>query len=59
MGIAAGDTVIVSSNGTSVQLRAKLSSELREGVALIADEHAQGLRGSITLALAPRNEAQA
>ena len=40
-GIANGDLVTVSSNGTSIELRAKLSNELREGVALIADEHTQ------------------
>ena len=58
-GIANGDLVTVSSNGTSIELRAKLSNELREGVALIADEHTQDLRGSISIAPSPRNEANA
>ena len=59
MGIAAGDTVTVSANGTSLELRARLSNELREGVALIAEEHAQGLSGSIAITPSPRNEARA
>ena len=58
-GIANGDLVTVSSNGTSLQLRANLSSDVRDGVALIADEHAQGLRGSISITPSPRNEATA
>jgi anaerobic selenocysteine-containing dehydrogenase len=58
-GIANGDLVTVSSNGTSIELRAKLSDELREGVALIADEHTQDLRGSISIAPSPRTEANA
>jgi hypothetical protein len=51
--------VTVASNGTSVQLRAKLSNDVRDGVALIADEHTQGLRGSISITPSPRNEATA
>jgi predicted molibdopterin-dependent oxidoreductase YjgC len=58
-GIANGDLVTISSNGTSLQLRAKLSNELRDNVALVAEEHSQGLSGSISLALSPRNEAEA
>ena len=58
-GISNGDLVTVSSNGTSIELRANLSNELREGVALIADEHSQGLRGSISITPSPRNEATA
>jgi anaerobic selenocysteine-containing dehydrogenase len=56
-GIANGDPVTVSSNGTSVQLRARLSTDVRDGVALIADEHSQGLHGSIAITRSPRNPA--
>jgi len=59
LGIAAGDTVTVSTNGTSVELRARLSNELRAGVVLVAEEHAQGLSSSVAIALSPRNEAKA
>jgi NADH-quinone oxidoreductase subunit G len=41
--IEPGATVRVSSNGTSVKLRATLSRKLRAGVVRIADEHAEGL----------------
>ena len=42
-GIANGDTVTVRSNGTSVALRAKVSKRLREGLALVPADHAEGL----------------
>jgi NADH-quinone oxidoreductase subunit G len=38
--IAAGETVSVRSNGTSRQLRARISRSLATGMARIADEHA-------------------
>jgi NADH-quinone oxidoreductase subunit G len=41
--IASGETVRVSSNGTSKELRAKLSRKLRTGVVRIDAEHAEGL----------------
>ncbi|RDI74177.1 NADH dehydrogenase/NADH:ubiquinone oxidoreductase 75 kD subunit (chain G) [Gaiella occulta] len=41
--IAGGDTVLVRSNGTSVELRARIDRRLAEGVARIADEHAADL----------------
>jgi predicted molibdopterin-dependent oxidoreductase YjgC len=41
--IASGETVRVSSNGTSMELRATLSRKLRTGVVRIAAEHAEGL----------------
>ena len=41
--IAPGETVRVSSDGTSKELRAKLSRRLRSGVVRIAAEHAEGL----------------
>ena len=46
-GIAAGDSVLVRSNGTSVELRARLNRRLVEGVARIADEHAQDLHAAV------------
>jgi anaerobic selenocysteine-containing dehydrogenase len=58
-GISNGDLVTISSNGTSIELRARLSNEVREGVALVAEEHAQDLIGSVSLARSPRNEARA
>ena len=42
--IASGDEVTVSSNGTSLTLRARLSRELRAGVVRIAEEHAGELQ---------------
>jgi NADH-quinone oxidoreductase subunit G len=51
-GIANGDLVSVSQNGHSIELRARLSNEVRPGVALVAREHAQGLAGNVTLARA-------
>ncbi|MGB2875673.1 MAG: molybdopterin-dependent oxidoreductase [Gaiellaceae bacterium] len=45
--IASGDTVTVSHNGTSVQLRARVSSQLREGVVRIPLEHAGELGGRV------------
>ena len=38
-----GRTVRVSSNGTSVGLRARISRELVKGAARVAAEHAEGL----------------
>jgi predicted molibdopterin-dependent oxidoreductase YjgC len=46
-GIANGQLVQVSSNGTSVELRARLSKTLRPGVARVAREHAGSLLGSV------------
>jgi anaerobic selenocysteine-containing dehydrogenase len=42
-GIATGDAVTVRSNGTSVELRARIDRKLVEGVARVADEHAADL----------------
>jgi NADH-quinone oxidoreductase subunit G len=41
--IANGDTVTVRSNGTSVELRARVDRKLVDGVARVADEHATDL----------------
>jgi NADH-quinone oxidoreductase subunit G len=42
-GIGAGETVTVSSNGTTKELRARLSRKLRAGVVRIDAGHAEGL----------------
>ena len=41
--IDAGDTVVVRSNGTSVELRARINRRLVAGVARVPDEHAADL----------------
>ena len=58
-GIRTGDPVTISQNGTSLELRAKLSTSARPNVALVAIEHAQGLSGSVHLVRATPNEARA
>jgi NADH-quinone oxidoreductase subunit G len=50
LGIAEGQTVSVRSNGTSLELRARLSRELSPGVARIPVEHAAGLEGRVEVA---------
>ena len=45
--ISAGDPVVLRSNGTSVELRARVSKALLEGVARVADEHAAGLHATV------------
>jgi NADH-quinone oxidoreductase subunit G len=51
-GIATGDAVRVRSNGTSVELRARVNRKLVEGVARIADEHAGDLHPMVEVAKA-------
>jgi predicted molibdopterin-dependent oxidoreductase YjgC len=46
-GIANGDAVLVSSNGTSVELRARVNRKLVAGVARVADEHAGDLHPTV------------
>jgi NADH-quinone oxidoreductase subunit G len=46
-GIASGDAVLVRSNGTSVELRARVNRKLVEGVARIAEEHAADLHAAV------------
>jgi NADH-quinone oxidoreductase subunit G len=46
-GIANGDAVTVRSNGTSRVLTARVNRRLRQGVARIAHEHAEGLEDSV------------
>jgi NADH-quinone oxidoreductase subunit G len=55
-GIRTGDLVTVSQNGTSLQLRAKLSSSARPDVALVAMEHSNGLSGSVHLTISTPKE---
>jgi NADH-quinone oxidoreductase subunit G len=45
--IASGDTVAVRSNGTSVELRARVDRRLVEGVARVAEEHAGDLHADV------------
>ena len=52
-GIASGDAVLVRSNGTSVELRAKVSRKLVEGVARVAGEHAGDLHATVEVVKAP------
>jgi predicted molibdopterin-dependent oxidoreductase YjgC len=49
-GISSGDTVLVRSNGTSVELRARVNRRLVPGVARIADEHAGDLHANVEVA---------
>ncbi len=46
-GIASGDAVLVRSNGTSVELRARVTRKLVAGVARIAEEHAADLHPTV------------
>jgi anaerobic selenocysteine-containing dehydrogenase len=41
--IDTGDTIVVRSNGTSIELRARVNRRLLAGVARVADEHASDL----------------
>ena len=45
--IADGDTVLARSNGTSVELRARVNRRLLAGVVLIAEEHAADLHAAV------------
>jgi predicted molibdopterin-dependent oxidoreductase YjgC len=47
--ISDGDTVTVTSNGTSVSLRARVTKELRRGVVRVADEHAGELQPDVEI----------
>jgi NADH-quinone oxidoreductase subunit G len=51
-GIAAGDPVVVSSNGFSRTLTARLNRRLLAGVVRIEDEHAEGLEPRVAVARA-------
>jgi predicted molibdopterin-dependent oxidoreductase YjgC len=49
-GIATGDEVVVTSNGTSRTLRARVSRKLRAGVARMALEHAEDFEDRVQVA---------
>jgi predicted molibdopterin-dependent oxidoreductase YjgC len=49
-GIRNGETVTVSSNGTSVELRARIVRDLQAGVLRVSDGHAEGLHEQVELA---------
>jgi anaerobic selenocysteine-containing dehydrogenase len=46
-GISSGDTVSLESNGTSVELRAKVNRKLIEGMVRVAEEHAGDLHAAV------------
>jgi NADH-quinone oxidoreductase subunit G len=50
LGILNGQEVTVRSNGTSVQLRARIADDLARGAARIADDFAAGLEGRVEVA---------
>jgi anaerobic selenocysteine-containing dehydrogenase len=52
-GIGSGDRVLVRSNGTSVELRARVNRRLLEGVARIAEQHAGDLHPAVEVVKAP------
>jgi NADH-quinone oxidoreductase subunit G len=52
-GIASGDTVTVSSNGTTIALRALVSKRLVDGVARAAEEHVQDLDAAVEVSRTP------
>ncbi|MGI8479114.1 MAG: molybdopterin-dependent oxidoreductase, partial [Gaiellaceae bacterium] len=51
-GISSGDCVHVRSNGTSVELRARVNRRLLEGIARVAEEHAADLHTAVEVAKA-------
>jgi anaerobic selenocysteine-containing dehydrogenase len=51
-GIRTGDAILVSSNGTSRELVARLNRRLVPGVARLANEHASGLNDVVEIAKA-------
>jgi NADH-quinone oxidoreductase subunit G len=51
--IASGDQVLVRSDGSSVELRARVNRRLVEGVARIAEEHAGDLHPTVEVVKAP------
>jgi NADH dehydrogenase/NADH:ubiquinone oxidoreductase subunit G len=48
-GIKSGQTVTVSSNGTSLELRARIAKDLQAGVVRVAREHAGDLHASVEI----------
>jgi anaerobic selenocysteine-containing dehydrogenase len=54
-GIETGDLVTLSSNGTSVELRAVINRRLQRGVVRAAEEHVLNLRAGVEVSKAPEN----
>jgi anaerobic selenocysteine-containing dehydrogenase len=54
-GIGPGDPVRVSSNGTSVDLRARINRSLKTGVVRAAEEHVRNLKAGVEISKAPEN----
>jgi predicted molibdopterin-dependent oxidoreductase YjgC len=52
-GIAAGDPVRVSSNGTAVELRARINRAMKAGVVRSAEEHVRDLKAGVEVSKAP------
>jgi anaerobic selenocysteine-containing dehydrogenase len=47
LGVGRGEPINVRSNGTSVELRARINKRLRAGTVRIAEEHARELHGAV------------
>jgi anaerobic selenocysteine-containing dehydrogenase len=52
-GIGSGDRVVVRSNGTSVELRARVNRKLVAGVVRVAENHAGGLHATVEVVKGP------
>jgi anaerobic selenocysteine-containing dehydrogenase len=52
-GIVTGDQVRVSSNGTSVELRARINRALQNGVVRAVEEHVRELKGGVEVTRFP------
>jgi NADH-quinone oxidoreductase subunit G len=52
-GIGSGDAVVVRSNGTSVELRARVNRKLVAGVARVAEDHAGDLHAAVEVVKGP------
>jgi predicted molibdopterin-dependent oxidoreductase YjgC len=48
-GVAHGDQVTLTAGGHSVTLRARINRRLRSGIVRVADEHAGGVRGPVSI----------
>ncbi|MDQ3874725.1 MAG: molybdopterin-dependent oxidoreductase, partial [Actinomycetota bacterium] len=57
-GVASGDSVRVSSNGTSVDLRAVLNRQLKSGVVRAAEEHVRALRAGVEVTRSSGNRSR-
>jgi predicted molibdopterin-dependent oxidoreductase YjgC len=50
--ISTGDAVVVSSNGTTLALRASVNKALMDGFVRAAEEHVRGLEGAVEVSSA-------